>query len=170
MDYACFSCVTTPELAVALVAVWHGVTTTAGKYSTNVVGMPRELVLCLGNAAGMAVMTSHGGRRVNLFVSNEQQTTLPRPPPSIDSAFVFPYRFYIYSLLLFILAYINFQIHHHHLSDSHVLSTPPSSQSSRQSPWFLTSMSTYSNNRRIVLPILIWNSLGCIISAIPLFC
>ena len=49
-------------------------------------------------------MTSHG-RRVNLFVSNEQQTQFYHGLLLLLTQPVFPYRFYIYSLLLFIFAH-----------------------------------------------------------------
>ena len=52
MDYAFCAYAPAAEQGVVLVAFDEA---TVGKYSTNVVGMRRELVLCLENAAEMAL-------------------------------------------------------------------------------------------------------------------
>lgn len=75
MDYACLAYVTAAELAAALIAFDVA---TAGKYAASIVGMRRELVLCLGNAAEMA-LGLHQYRRALAYATgaNQSATSLP---------------------------------------------------------------------------------------------
>jgi len=70
MDYACLAYVSAAELAVALIAFDKA---TARKYAANVTGIRRELVLCLGNAAEMA-LGMHQYRRALAYATGAVQS------------------------------------------------------------------------------------------------
>jgi hypothetical protein len=81
MDYACLAYITAAELAAALVAFDEA---TVGKYATNVAGMRRELVLCLGNAAEMA-LGLHQYRRALAYATGAVQTAESLPMAGADA-------------------------------------------------------------------------------------
>lgn len=72
MDYACLAYVTAAELAAALISFDVA---TAGEYANNVVGMREELVLCLGNAAEMA-LGLHQYRRALVYATGAVQAAV----------------------------------------------------------------------------------------------
>ncbi|KAJ3488908.1 hypothetical protein NLJ89_g11577 [Agrocybe chaxingu] len=86
MDYACIAYFTAAELAAALVAFDRA---TDGLYRNNIAGMRREVVLCLGNAAEMALLLKQFQRALYLATGSvEAAERLPSSggPDSIDKS------------------------------------------------------------------------------------
>ena len=81
MDYACLAYVSAAELAAALIAFDEA---TAETYGANVAGMRRELVLCLGNAAEMA-LGLHQYRRALVYATGAVQFAESLPRTGVDA-------------------------------------------------------------------------------------